>query len=86
MDIAGFVGFAASGPIDVPVAIEDIPRFHDLFGQDVALAMDQDAGGVNFASCAAGRARLFRNGGVRCRVVRVAGRARPSTGSSSRAC
>ena len=49
MDIAGFVGFTRSGPINVPVAVEDVPRFHDVFGEDVTLAADESTGGVAYA-------------------------------------
>ncbi len=42
MDIAVFVGLAASGPVDLPVAVEDAPRFAAIFGADVALATDAD--------------------------------------------
>ena len=35
MDVAAFVGFAAAGPLDVPVAVEDAARFRDVFGADL---------------------------------------------------
>ncbi|HZT75353.1 MAG TPA: hypothetical protein VFA27_01750 [Vicinamibacterales bacterium] len=73
MDIAGFVGFARSGPINVPVAIGDVPHFHDIFGEDVALAADPAAGGVAYAELPPAVRAFFRNGGDRCWVVRVAG-------------
>ncbi len=39
MDIAAFVGFAASGPIDLPVPVEDAVQFADVFGADAPLAV-----------------------------------------------
>ena len=47
--------FAASGPVNVPVAVEDAARFHDLFGEDVALARDDESGASLFAFGTAGR-------------------------------
>ena len=38
MDIAGFVGFAERGPVGVPVPVEDVGRFRDVFGGGVPLA------------------------------------------------
>src|SRR5439155_24041028 len=73
-DIAGFVGFTRSGPIDVPVAVEDSPRFHDVFGEDVALADDEASGDVAYAELPPAVRAFFRNGGARCWIVRVAGR------------
>ena len=37
MDIAVFVGFAASGPLQVPVAIEYENQFKAIFGDDAPL-------------------------------------------------
>jgi hypothetical protein len=76
MDIAGFAGFAASGPIDTPVAIEDITRFHDIFGEDLALAWNRERGEPLYAYLAPAVRGFFRNGGRRCWVVRLAGAAR----------
>lgn len=73
MDIAAFVGFAASGPLDTPVPIEDIRRFRDIFGADVALAWDEEAGEVSRSCLGPAVEAFFRNGGRRCWVVRVAG-------------
>jgi hypothetical protein len=73
MDIAGFVGFAASGPVNVPVAVEDPVRFHDVFGEDVALARDEESGAPLFADLPAAVRAFFKNGGIRCWIVRVAG-------------
>ena len=73
MDIASFVGFASSGPLDVPVAVETPGEFADVFGPDPVLARDtarsEDVAGY-LGSAVRG---FFRNGGRRCWVVRVAG-------------
>src|SRR5438552_959228 len=74
MDIAGFAGFAASGPIDLPVAIEDVKRFHDIFGDDVELGRDSEAGDVVYAELGPTARTFFRDGGVRCWIVRIADR------------
>jgi hypothetical protein len=73
MDIAGFVGFAASGPINVPVAVEEPARFHDIFGEDLALARDDRTRQTVYAELPAAVRAFFRNGGERCWIVRVAG-------------
>jgi hypothetical protein len=73
MDIAGFVGFAPSGPVNLPVAVEDITRFHDIFGRDLPVARDRDADAVVYAELPPAVRAFFRNGGARCWVVRVAG-------------
>ncbi|MFN7937167.1 MAG: hypothetical protein U0R19_27835 [Bryobacteraceae bacterium] len=75
MDIAGFVGFAASGPLDVPVMVEDIERFHEIFGRDLNLAWDPHRGEMLQAHLAPAVRSFFRQGGRRCWVVRVAGNA-----------
>lgn len=73
MDVASFVGFASSGPLHVPVAVETPGEFADLFGPDPVLARDtarsEDVAGY-LGSAVRG---FFRNGGRRCWVVRVAG-------------
>jgi hypothetical protein len=72
MDIAAFVGFAPSGPLDVPVAIEDAGRYQDIYGQDQTLAWDPVAGETVYAQMPPSVRAFFRNGGQRCWVVRVA--------------
>ena len=32
MDVAAFVGFASTGPVGVPVAVDDEVRFRQVFG------------------------------------------------------
>lgn len=76
MDVAVFVGFAASGPLQTPVAVEDPTHFAALFGGDAPLAWDPDQGATAHAHLAPAVRAFFRNGGRRCWVVRVAGAAR----------
>lgn len=76
MDVAVFVGFAASGPLHLPVAVEDAAQFAALFGADAPLAWDARRGETVYAYLGPAVRAFFRNGGRRCWVVRVAGRAR----------
>jgi hypothetical protein len=82
MDVAVFVGFAASGPLHVPVAVDDPHQFARVFGDEAPLAWDARRGEVVHAYLAPAVRAFFRNGGVRCWVVRVA-RApeRPASGA-----
>lgn len=73
MDIAGFAGFAACGPVGVPVPVEDVGRFRDVFGPDVELAWDPERDAMARAHLGAAVEAFFRHGGRRCWVVRVAG-------------
>jgi hypothetical protein len=72
MDIAGMVGFAASGPVDVPVAVESALRFRQVFGPDLPLARDPTTGQPHRGYLGQAVEAFFRNGGRRCWVVRVA--------------
>src|SRR3989442_15743580 len=72
MDIAVFVGFAASGPLNRPVAVESIPQFEEIFGSDLALAVD--GSGQTVYACLPSSVRAFyRNGGGPGLGVGVAG-------------
>jgi hypothetical protein len=62
-DVAGFVGIAERGPVDVPVPVESWRQFQAHFG---------DVIGSGYLACVV-RA-FFENGGRRCWVVRVASR------------
>jgi len=73
MDVAAFVGFAASGPINVPVPIEDPAEFRTIFGRDVLLPMRRGAAEAVTAHLAGTVRAFFANGGRRCWIVRVAG-------------
>jgi hypothetical protein len=72
MDIAAFVGFAARGPLHLPVAVEDVAAFAEVFGEDAPLAWDQRRGALAHAYLAPCVRAFFRGGGRRCWVVRVA--------------
>jgi len=74
MDIAAFVGLAASGPVHVPVAIESIAAFEAIFGARAPLAWDLRRGQTLDAQLAPAVRAFFRGGGRRCWVVRVADR------------
>lgn len=72
MDIAALVGFATTGPLNLPVAIDDPGRFREIFGLDPELAWDPDAGRVRYGSLGGCVESFFANGGRRCWVVRAA--------------
>ena len=72
MDIAVFVGFAASGPLQTPVAIESEPQFTAIFGEDAPLAWDLERGEEVHAHLGPAVRAFFRNGGQRCWIIRVA--------------
>src|SRR5215211_5307069 len=72
MDIPVFAGFAASGPLHVPVAVEDVAGLAMIFGGDVELPRPPKAREPRSAHLAATVREFFRNGGRRCWVIRVA--------------
>jgi hypothetical protein len=72
MDVAVFTGFASSGPLHTPVAVDDARTFADVFGDDAALAWDRDLGQLLNANLGPAVRSFFRNGGSRCWVIRVA--------------
>ena len=72
MDIAVLVGFAASGPLDLPVMVEDIAQFEEIFGDDLVLASGSDSAQPVYAYLPSAVRAFFRNGGKRCWVIRVA--------------
>lgn len=72
MDIAAFVGYAASGPLHVPVPVGDVQRFRELFGTDLKLAWDEEQNTTGNSCLGMAVDSFFRNGGRRCWVVRVA--------------
>lgn len=73
MDIAVFVGFAASGPLQQPVAVEDIAHFEEIFGSDLTIATEAGSNQPVYAYLSSAVRAFFRNGGRRCWVIRVAG-------------
>lgn len=80
MDVAALVGFAASGPIDVPVAVESPGAFAAVFGDDPVLAWDPVRGEAVTGLLGPAVRAFFRNGGRRCWVVRVADRGKAVAG------
>ncbi|HEX8721084.1 MAG TPA: hypothetical protein VF736_10670 [Pyrinomonadaceae bacterium] len=73
LDVAAFVGYAERGPLDWPVAVEDLDAYRAVFGGDMAVA--REAGGRTvYANLPSAVASFFAQGGRRCHVVRVAGR------------
>jgi hypothetical protein len=79
LDVAAFVGFAERGPLDLPVALEDLDQYQQVFGQDLLLARTRTGGQVVYAALPSAVKAFFDNGGTRCYVVRVAGdNARPN--------
>jgi hypothetical protein len=73
MDVAGLVGFAAAGPVNIPVPVEDSASFAEVFGGDAPLAWDPVRGEQTIAQLAPAARAFFRNGGRRAWIVRVAG-------------
>jgi hypothetical protein len=74
MDIAAFVGFAATGPVDVPVAVSDPAYFTEVYGQAPELLQVAASGARVSGFLADSVGEFFGCGGQRCWVVRVAGR------------
>ncbi|HEX8127971.1 MAG TPA: hypothetical protein VF527_02640, partial [Pyrinomonadaceae bacterium] len=72
MDVAAFVGFAASGPLNLPVAVESVAQFTSIFGEDAGVAWDRQRSVETFAYLAPAVRAFFDNGGRRCWIVRVA--------------
>lgn len=73
MDVAVLVGFASSGPIDWPVAVESVTEFRAIFGADVPLAWDSQLDQIQYSLLGPALTQFFANGGRRCWVIRVAG-------------
>jgi len=72
MDVALFVGFAASGPIGIPVALESAEQFKRIYGRDLPLVRDGEKGETIYAYLPPTIRTFFRNGGKRCWVIRAA--------------
>jgi hypothetical protein len=72
MDVALFVGFAATGPVGIPVAVESAEQFKTIFGDDLPLVWDAEKGAAVKALLAPTVRSFFRNGGRRCWILRVA--------------
>lgn len=78
MDVALFAGFAARGPVGLPVAVEDAQQFAAVFGDDAPLAWDAERGELARAQLAPAVRLFFANGGRRCWVLRLAREPRTS--------
>ena len=72
MDIAVFVGFASTGPLHIPVAVESTAEYTNVFGADAPLAWDVSKGERMRAHLGPSVRAFFSNGGRRCWVIRVA--------------
>lgn len=72
MDIAYFVGFAARGPVDVPVAVDSLADFEAVFGGEMVLLVPQEGEPVR-ALLHPSIGLFFSQGGQRAWVMRVAG-------------
>lgn len=73
MDVAAFAGFAARGPLHVPVPVESYPDFVEIFGDSYRLAWDAQTATWQTACLAPAVRAFFTQGGQRCWIVRVAG-------------
>lgn len=72
MDIACFVGFAANGPVEVPVAVESLSAFEAVFGGELTLLSDAQGRPVRALLHPSVR-QFFSQGGRRAWVIRVMG-------------
>jgi len=72
LDVAGFVGFATRGPLDVAVPVTDLTSFDAIFGGPFAVARDASGKPV-YAYLRDAVSGFFSAGGARCYVARVAG-------------
>lgn len=72
MDVAVFVGFAATGPTHLPVAVESVAQYAAVFGPDAPLAWDGERNERLYANLGAAVRAFFSNGGRRCWVIRAA--------------
>ena len=72
MDVPVFAGFAASGPLHRPVAVEDAVQFETLFGARLPLARESSSGAPVEAYLAPAVRAFFKNGGRRCWIIRLA--------------
>ena len=72
MDVAVFVGFAASGPINIPVVVESAEQFNRIFGKSLPLVWSRETGAAVQAYLPPTVRAFFRNGGTRCWIIRTA--------------
>jgi hypothetical protein len=86
MDVALFIGFAASGPIGVPVVLESAEQFNHIFGKNLPLVWDHESGKMLNALLPPTVRAFFRNGGKRCWVIRLASEKAKEAMPLNRAC
>lgn len=72
MDVAVLVGFASTGPLHRPVAVESVGQYAAVFGADAPLAWDAERSERALAHLGPAVRAFFANGGRRCWVLRVA--------------
>jgi len=72
MDVAVLVGFASTGPLHLPVAVESVGQYAAVFGADAPLAWDATRGERVSAYLGPAVRAFFANGGRRCWVIRTA--------------
>lgn len=82
MDVPVFVGFAAKGPLQRPVALEDASQFEAVFGRPLELVLPAQGIQPLVAHLQAAVAGFFANGGRRCHVIRVAARSAADWGEA----
>src|SRR5260370_33865610 len=72
MDIPVFAGFAAAGPLNLPVAVDDAARFEAVFGADLPLVREAGSGPPVTPHRAPAGPACLRHGGA-ARLVRAPG-------------
>lgn len=72
LDVAGLVGFATRGPLNVAVPVNDLSGFDAIFGGPFPVARDATGNPV-YAYLRDAVSGFFSTGGTRCYVARVAG-------------
>lgn len=73
MDVAAFVGFASRGPLHLPVKVESLATYRDVFGDKPPnLCWDPENGTHHPALLGAAVEDFFRQGGRTAWIVRVA--------------
>ena len=77
--VAGFVGLAATGPLDRPVRLESFEEFAAAFGDPAQPLAGSHLAGGKLAHAVRG---FFRNGGHLCWVARAAGEPGRATAGS----
>src|SRR6476469_508094 len=71
LDVAGFIGFAERGPLNTPVALEDLSQYQAVFGRDLGIA--RDGGLPAYAALPGAAEAVLDYGGRGCKAALVAG-------------